>query len=186
MLQQRTYTWRSEAMYRKIGISILFIALLAAGVVAIPPLPYEFYGAVTVNETLAPVGTVIVAKINGDEIGTITTTEPGVYGGPGTFDRRLVVNGAEEQIGEYITFWINDQQAAQKVRLYAGESQQLDLTFIPGEEGSVDASVTPSQSGTVAGVDTSGATPQPAPTQAPLLIAPFAAGLALLVLARKD
>nr|MBP9009654.1 hypothetical protein [Methanospirillum sp.] len=79
-------------------------------------------------------------------------------------------------------------QAAQKVKLYAGESQKLDLTFTPGKEGSIDASVTPSQSGTIANVPTGEETPVATETQtkAPLFIAPIAAGLALIILARRD
>lgn len=173
-------------MYYKIGACLLLVTLLVAGVHAIPPLPYEFYGNVTVNGTDADAGVVILAKINGTEVGNITTTTPGMYGGPATFDRRLVVNGAEEQIGEYITFWIGDLQAAQKVKLYAGESQHLDLSFTPGEEGSIDASVVPSQSGTIADVPTGDETPGPTSTQAPLLIAPIVAGLAIFLLYRRE
>jgi len=178
-------TWN---MNYKIGVCLLFIILLAAGVSAIPPLPYEFYGNVSINETPVEAGTIIIAKVNGTEVGNITTSAAGAYGGAGTFDRRLVVNGAEEQIGEYITFWIGDKQAAQKVKLYAGESQKLDLTFIPGKEGSIDASVTPSQSGTIANVPTDEETPVATETQtkAPLFIAPIAAGLALFILGRRE
>ncbi len=177
-------TWN---MKYTIGVCILLTTLLVMGVSAIPPLPYEFYGNVSINGTPAEAGTIIIAKVNGSEVGTVTTTAAGVYGGAGTFDRRLVVNGAEDQIGEYITFWIGDMQAAQKVKLYAGESQKLDLTFIPGKEGSIDASVTPSQAGTIADVPTEEATPVATATEkAPLLIAPLAAGLALLILGRRD
>jgi len=173
-------------MNYRIGACLLLITALVAGVCAIPPLPYEFYGNVTVNDTPAQAGVVILAKINGTEVGNVTAAAAGAYGGPGTFDRRLVVNGGEEQIGEYITFWIGDMQAAEKVKLYAGESQKLDLTFIPGKEGSVDKSVTPSQSGTIADIPTEDALPVPTQTKAPLLIAPFAAGLALYLLGRRD
>ena len=162
------------------------MTILVAGVSAIPPLPYEFYGNISVNDTPADAGVVVLAKINGTEVGNITTTGIGAYGGSGTFDRRLVVNGAESQIGEYITFWIGDMQAAEKVKLYAGESQRLDLTFIPGKEGSIDKSVTPSQSGTIADIPTDDETPVASPTKAPLLIAPFAAGIALFLLGRRN
>lgn len=173
-------------MYYKVGACLLLVTVLVAGVYAIPPLPYEFYGNVTVNGTPADAGVTILAQINGTVVGNVTTAESGVYGGPGTFDRRLVVNGAEKQIGEYITFWIEDQQAAEKVKLYAGESQHLDLSFVPGKEGSIDASVTPSQSGTIADVPTEGETPAPTATQSPLLFAPFAAGIAVLLLCRRE
>lgn len=175
-----------RTMYYKIGVILLFFTVLVAGVSAIPPLPYEFYGNVTMNDTPVDAGTIILAKINGTEVGNVTTTKAGSYGGPDTFDRRLVVNGAEDQIGQYITFWIGDMQAAEKVKLYAGESQRLDLTFIPGKEGSIDKSVTPSQSGTIADVPTDVDTPVATETKAPLFIAPFAAGLALLLLRRRE
>lgn len=177
-------TWN---MNYKIIVCFLLISLLTAGVSAIPPLPYEFYGNVSINETPAEAGVVIIAKVNGTEVGNVTTAAAGTYGGSGTFDRRLVVNGAEDQIGEFITFWIGDKQAVQKVRLYAGESQKLDLTFIPGKEGSVDASVSPSQSGTLASVPSEEETPAATATEtkAPLFIAPLAAGLALFILGRR-
>lgn len=70
-------TWN---MMYKTGLCFLFIILLAAGVSAIPPLPYEFYGNVSINETPAEVGTIIIAKVNGTEVGNITTTAPGAYG----------------------------------------------------------------------------------------------------------
>ncbi|MDD1724592.1 MAG: hypothetical protein LUQ07_05640 [Methanospirillum sp.] len=174
-------------MYWKIGAYLLCVIALVAGVNAIPPLPYEFYGNATVNNSPVETGTVIIAKINGTEVGNITTTSPGSYGGSGTFDRRLVVNGDEKQIGEYITFWIGENQSVQKVKLYAGESQHLDLTFVPGKEGSVDASVTPLPTGTGTGPELpSEENTTPVPTQAPLLIAPLAAGLAVLLLGRRN
>lgn len=172
-------------MYWKIGAYLLCIIALVVGVSAIPPLPYEFYGNVTVNNSPVENGTLIIAKINGTEVGNITTTAPGLYGGSGTFDRRLVVNGNEKQIGEYITFWIGENQSVQKVKLYAGESQRLDLTFVPGKEGSVDASVTPLPTGNGPELPAEEKT-TPVPTQAPLLIAPLAAGLAILLLGRRD
>ncbi|NLV26938.1 MAG: hypothetical protein GXY48_07225 [Methanomicrobiales archaeon] len=173
-------------MFNKVGACLLLVAALVIGVNAIPPLPYEFYGNATVNGSPADAGVVILAKINGVEVGNVTTSEPGTYGGPETFDRRLVVNGAEEQIGEYITFWIEDMQSVEKVKLFAGESQRLDLSFIPGKEGSVDASVVPSQSGTIADVPTEPDTPAPFATQSPLFFAPVLAGLVVFLLSRKE
>jgi hypothetical protein len=168
-------------MYLKTGIILLSLIILVSGVSAIPPLPYEFYGNATINGTPIPEGTVIAAKIGGTEVGNITISATGIYGGSGTFDKRLVVNGEEEQIGQYITFWVNDVEAAQKVKLYAGESQRLDLIFAPGTAGSIDASITPSQ-------PTSGPNlPTAEPTQkSPLVVAPVIAGLVLLLVARRE
>ena len=132
-------------MYLKTGLILLSLIILVSGVSAIPPLPYEFYGNATINGTLAPAGTLIIAKLGNVEVGNITVSAVGVYGGSGTFDKRLVVNGDEKQIGQYITFWAEGNEAAQKVKLWAGESQCLDLTFTPGAAGTIDASILPSQ-----------------------------------------
>ncbi|HWQ66381.1 MAG TPA: hypothetical protein VN372_05880 [Methanospirillum sp.] len=164
-------------MYLKAGIILLSIIFLIGSVSAIPPLPYEFYGNITINGTPAASGTIIVAKLGEIEVGNITITEPGVYGGSGTFDKRLVVNGDEKKIGEYISFWAGGMQSSQKVKLWAGESQRLDLTFAPGSAGSIDASITPSQQTTVQDIPTS------EPTKAtPLTVVPLVAGLFALVL----
>jgi hypothetical protein len=175
-------------MYLKTGIILISLIILVSGVSAVPPLPYEFYGNATINGTPVPPGTIISAKIGETEVGNISVGISGVYGGSGTFDKRLVINGDEKQIGQYITFWIKDQEAAQKVKLWAGESQRLDLTFEPGKAGSIDASITPSQSATTPELPAAGAGSKPAsePTQkSPLVFAPFAAGLALLLFARR-
>ncbi len=165
-------------------LCLVFLTVLAlvAGVNAIPPLPYEFHGSVMMNGTPSPAGTEIVAKINGTVVGNITTEKAGAYGGPATFDHRLVVNGEENQIGSYITFWIGDLQAAEKVKLWAGESQKLDLTFAPGTGGSIDASITPSQTGVVPEI------PDGEPTQkspAGLMLPAIALGAGYLLLRRK-
>jgi hypothetical protein len=166
----------------KTGIILLsLIALVSVGS-AVPPLPYEFHGNATLNGTPIPAGTVIIAKIGDLEVGNITVETAGSYGGSGTFDKRLVVNGDEKQIGEYITFWAMDMQAAEKVKLYAGESQRLDLTFAPGTGGSVDASITPAQPADTPEI------PSGEPTrQSPLgLIPVIGAILALIGLARRS
>lgn len=170
-------------MYLKTLFGLLVVTVLVTGVYAIPPLPYEFYGTAIVNGTPVESGTVIIAKINGTEVGNISIIKTGLYGGPATFDRRLVVNGDEKQIGEYITFWIGDLQSAEKVKLFAGESQQLNLTFSPGKEGSVDASKATPEAGTISNVPVDET--QPVPTKSPLIIAPIAAALGLLLIGRR-
>lgn len=169
-------------MYLKTGILLVSLIFLVSGVTAIPPLPYEFYGNATLNGTPIPAGSVIIATIGDVEVGNITVEKAGMYGGSATFDRRLVVNGDEKQLGQYITFTAEGLQAAQKVKLYAGESQRLDLTFAPGSAGTIDASVTPSQQTTSPDIPTA------EPTQAaPLGVAPVIAGiLGLFLFARRD
>ncbi len=168
-------------MYLKTGIILLSLIFIVSGVSAIPPLPYEFYGNATMNGTPIPAGTVISAKIGETEVGNITVGDAGMYGGSETFDKRLVVNGDEKQIGQYITFSALGIEAAQKVKLWAGESQRLDLTFAPGVAGSIDASITPSQQTNTPDIPTKD--PVKEPTKAtPLFAAPIVAGLLALVL----
>ena len=156
---------------------ILLALLLCIAVVspasAVPPLPYELYGEITIDGIPAPAGTEILAKINDQIVGGIDVEFEGIYGDSGTFDKRLVINADEADLGQTATFWVGDRQAAQKVTMQAGMSQNLDLTFIEGQEGTIDASL-----------------PVPAPqtgesTQAPLMVAPFLGLLAAVVLMKK-
>ena len=100
----------------------------AAGAAADITLPEEFYGDITINGLSAPVGTVIVARVGDVERGSFTTTEAGKYGGPGTFDSRLVVAGEEAEIGETITFRVNSTRANQTAVYEPGESKELNLS----------------------------------------------------------
>lgn len=106
-------------------------ALLVIGTAAAAPvLPDEFYGTVYLNGNPAPAGTVIVAKINGEPRGELTTTVAGVYGGPGNFDPRLVVTSTEDEVTSgnvSITFFVAEVQAFQIVNFKSGNSEKLDL-----------------------------------------------------------
>jgi len=109
-----------------IGLCIL---ILVAGVNAaeIPPFPCEFYGQVSINGQPAPAGALIEATINGQTAGSLTTTAPGAYGGSGTFDTRLVVNGQAN--GDSITFSVNGILANQTATFQERNTQHLDLTI---------------------------------------------------------
>jgi len=74
------------------GVCIAVCGLVSA---ASPQLPCEFYGTVTVMGSPAPAGTLITAYVNGTNQGSITVTEPGKFGGMGTFDERLIVMTGE-------------------------------------------------------------------------------------------
>ncbi|MFH0966755.1 MAG: hypothetical protein V1862_03615 [Methanobacteriota archaeon] len=105
--------------------------MLSIHVTAVPPLPAEFYGTLSVDGKPAPIGTVITAQINGVEKGSIVSIVDGFYGGPGLFDIRLKVNVSEEEYrpGELkVVFMINGQQATQNVDFEPGSSKQLDLS----------------------------------------------------------
>ncbi|GAB6285485.1 MAG: hypothetical protein STSR0009_16860 [Methanoregula sp.] len=112
-----------------IGLCIL---VLVAGVNAaeIPPFPCEFYGQVSINGQPAPAGSLIEAKINGQTAGSLTTVVSGAYGGPETFDTRLVVNGQAN--GDSITFSVNGILANQTAIFQERNTQLLDLTIFNG------------------------------------------------------
>jgi hypothetical protein len=77
----------------------LFICLGVSGVVASSPiLPCEFYGTIVIDGASAPAETELDAYIGDRVVGSIITEESGVYGGTGTFDIRLVVAPAPEEL----------------------------------------------------------------------------------------
>ena len=111
-----------------VGVCIAVCGLVSA---ASPQLPCEFYGTVTVQGTPAPAGTMITAYIKDTPRGTITMSEPGTFGGTGTFDERLIVMSAENDFVDgvpTITFRVNNQTAEQTASYHPGQSTILNLT----------------------------------------------------------
>ena len=82
---------------------------------AVPPLPHEFYGNVTVNAQPAQAGVVVEAR--GERVSTgvagnpMTTTEVGRYGGPAPYDLRLIVQGEDIRSGDAIEFYVDGTRA---------------------------------------------------------------------------
>ena len=88
----------------------------------------EFYGSVYLNGNPAPAGAVIVAKINGEPRGELTTTVDGLYGGPDNFILRLIVSSTEEEVNAgnaTVTFFVGGVQAFQIVPFRSGNSENL-------------------------------------------------------------
>jgi hypothetical protein len=112
------------------GITLILLLSICCTAGAIPPLPCEFYGSVTIDSTPAAAGAMITAFINGEERGEIATITPGHYGGSGVFDQRLRVEGREEDIGRTITFTVNGNPTIQTAIFNAGESRELHLAAI--------------------------------------------------------
>ncbi|NLL11694.1 MAG: hypothetical protein GX268_12575, partial [Methanomicrobiales archaeon] len=75
---------------------LLCLLMMTAG--AVPPLPAEFYGKVTVDSAPASVGTALIAKINDQVRGKLALTTAGQYGGTGIFDDTLVVAATEDDL----------------------------------------------------------------------------------------
>lgn len=115
-------------MERRALVALVLLSAIIALVVAQPALPAEFYGNLRINGDPAPAGTVISALIAGETRGTLMTGGAGKYGGPGTFDPRLIVQGQEEEIGQTVRFLINGNAADQNAIFQPGKSQRLDLS----------------------------------------------------------
>jgi hypothetical protein len=116
----------------KILVCILAITaiVLIGTVAAAPVLPGEYYGSVYMNGNPAPVGTEIIAKINGEQRGELITTKEGLYGSPDNFEPRLMVTSTEEEINSgniTISFFVGGIQAFQIVPFSSGNSEKLDL-----------------------------------------------------------
>ncbi|TAJ45803.1 hypothetical protein CUJ86_03590 [Methanofollis fontis] len=154
---------------------------------AIPAFPSEFYGTVHIGGEPAPAGTLITAFIGGVERGSVTTTSSGTYGGPGTFDQRLVVRGTEEESGLVITFTINGVETGETAVYRPGETIELDLTAtgsaLPtttttaappttGPDDTIPPTTVPATAGGVESPATTGvSTPEPGDTNPPTTVA---------------
>jgi hypothetical protein len=115
-----------------LAISVCSVTLFAPVTAAADiTLPEEFYGDVTINGLPAPSGTVIIARIDTVQRGNFTTTVAGKYGGNGTFTPRLIVAGADSDVGKAITFWMSGVKASQSAIYEPGQTKQLALSFQP-------------------------------------------------------
>jgi len=105
-----------------IGLALV-LGLCATPVYAIPALPHSFYGSVTINGSLAPIGTSVEARGTGVRTGIegnpITVTEAGKYGGPDGLDPKLAVQG-DILSGATITFYVNGVSTDQTATFEAG------------------------------------------------------------------
>ncbi|MFA7198515.1 MAG: PKD domain-containing protein, partial [Methanoculleus sp.] len=113
-------------------LTLLLLLGLAIGVSAaesVPSLPQEFWGALTIDGSPAPAGTVVVAAINGTASGSVTTTVAGAYGGSAAREGdHLLVSGADGQEGQTLAFLVDGTAADQTVTFTPGTAMQLDLT----------------------------------------------------------
>jgi hypothetical protein len=117
-------------MRRILCILTITAIILIGTVAAAPVIPQGFFGSVYLNGNPAPAGTVIVAKINGDIRGELTTTVDGLYGDQGNFDPRLFVTATEAEANSgnaTIIFFVGGVQAFQTVPFQSGGPGKLDL-----------------------------------------------------------
>lgn len=117
-------------------ICILLVLIGTAS--AVPLLPAEFWGSVTIDGSPAPAGTVITARIDGRDCGSLTLETAGVYGGDSMFDKRLLVCGGDDDAGKTITFFVDGMKAARTAVYTPGTSARLDLAVTSGVAFSAD------------------------------------------------
>jgi hypothetical protein len=96
-------------------MALLLITLALPALAAPPGLPHTFSGAVTISGVDAPVDTVISARFNDVEYGTVTTTVIGQYSG-------LAVTGLTN--GDTIHFYVNDQDTTQTFVFESGATTE--------------------------------------------------------------
>ena len=93
-----------------------------------PQLPHLFYGTSMVDGKDMPIGTVIIAKVGGEEKGRITTTEVGKYGGISADQDKLLIQGGIEDEA-IIEFYVSTIKANENAFFKSGEIQELNLTW---------------------------------------------------------
>ncbi len=119
---------------KKILLLVLAVLLIAGIAEAQDQLPINpapgYYGNVNVNGQQAPAGTTIIAKIAGEERGSMTTSVSGSYGDdPGP--SKLWVTGYRNEIGSSVTFYMSGVAAQQTAHFTeAGTINRVDLSFI--------------------------------------------------------
>ena len=112
---------------------VLLSSLVLSGVAMAqeqPVLPAAYYGTVTVNGQPAPVGTLIVAKIEGRFCGQISVKTPGKYGGAGTLDAKLLVTGTTADEEKEVIFEVAGIRAEQTVTFKRGDVKEINLSAI--------------------------------------------------------
>ncbi|MFY1642610.1 PKD domain-containing protein [Methanoculleus bourgensis] len=124
-------------------IPFILLIFLVGTASAVPLLPAEFSGAVTIDGSPAPAGTIITARIDGRDCGSLTLETAGVYGGDATFDKRLLVCGGDDDVGKTITFFVDGVKATGTAVYTPGTSTRLDLAVTSGADFSADVTAGP-------------------------------------------
>lgn len=103
----------------------LSMVLLCSFALAIPGIPHQFYGSVMINGAPAPDGTVVSARINGEEVASGVTTG-GKYGqAPDVF---LIPDADNNREGKTISFFVAGKDTGITAIFHNGASTRLDLS----------------------------------------------------------
>ncbi|WP_267641409.1 PKD domain-containing protein [Haloarchaeobius amylolyticus] len=105
-------------------------ATVSAGSTAPPSPPAAYYGQVLVDGEPAPAGVELVAVVDGEVRGTITTDENGTYGGSESFDEKLEVSGnSSEDAGATVSFRVAGASADTTVAWESGDHREVDVSL---------------------------------------------------------
>jgi len=112
----------------EMGLPLILLVALIGIASAVPLLPAEFSGTVTINRSPAPAGTIITARIRDRDCGSLTLDTAGVYGGTDLFDRRLIVSGEDGDAGKEIIFLVGGVRAP-KTSVYTPEPRPPSISW---------------------------------------------------------
>jgi len=107
-----------------IGIMI-FVALYSSLSLAIPGVPHQFFGSVTVNDAPAADGTIVSARVDNTEVASSTTVD-GRYGySPNIF---YVGDPNNNRVGKTVQFFVSDVDTGQTAIFSNGAPTEINLT----------------------------------------------------------
>lgn len=118
--------------------ALVLLLCLTSGIAAadeeLPQIPEEFWGSVSINGVPAPAGTAISATIDGQEVGSVVTTDKGSYGGASRQEgEHLLISANSGMIDHEITFLVNGNPADQTEIFTPDNAKELDLTVTTKE-----------------------------------------------------
>ncbi len=142
-----------------------------------PILPASYYGTVSVEGGGTLNNVKLIAKINGEERGSIVVKN-NRFGGASYSEGKIIVNGNQEDNGKTVEFYIGKYKAKETVNWKSGDIKEISLTFpkeVLNEEGNsnntststttyINDSNSNTPTSTTVPTDKSGTGTSPAPT----------------------
>src|SRR3989338_8565848 len=122
---------------------------------AIPGMPNQFYGAVTVNGSPATNGTIVEAKIGSTVVLSKVTTS-GKYGyNPNVF---IITDQDNNRVGQTIAFFVQGVDTGKTAVLSGGMLTKLDLSITTSTGGTTGGTTSGTTGGTTSGTTGGGTT----------------------------
>ncbi|WP_276257439.1 PGF-pre-PGF domain-containing protein [Haloglomus litoreum] len=147
----------ARAVLLVVVVAVLCASFAPTVVATPPPPPAAYYGSLTIDGNPAPAGTVVTARLDGEQRGRLVTEQRGTYGGPGAFDPKLQVDGTSEDEGAAVVLYVDGRRAG-TTTWRSADVRQVDLAASSGGD---DPTPTPEPP------DTPTPTPAPTPTPTP-------------------